>query len=265
MDIYKFIESKAIREYWKKIGFVPDSLQSAYLIFNCSNHEITLKEKQAAYQEIIRCGTDIMIEPRPWFNRKCSLKSYLNELLCMQNNMISKFFTQARDAFYAGKIHYFKTELSFSRDTGYFKTFDELKENYSQLNSDEYIVISRCEMGYGKRPISISFNHDYEIAGNGILGESASKEEGEILFGLHAFFFDFPYPFKTGDLVFSNLTGPYKPLILMKDPKWTETELIDLSKCGDDTYMNIQCKPFKDQQLPEMQYCYHPLLCLDYY
>lgn len=262
MDVFRFLESNAIKNYWKRIGFIPDPLQMAYLVFCCDNHEITFNEKQSAYQEIMNSAGEYIIKPRPWFAKECSLKGYINELLELQNEYVNKFYAPGGDAFYVGNIFVSKYKTARPSRTYYFKTFEELKDNYYPLDNNEHIVISRCVPGYGKKPITISFNNNFDIAGIGIFGESAEGDDGEILFGLNGFFFDFPYPFKIGDLVFSNITGPSKPLLIIEDPKKDEKDIKRFLKEGDDTDMSINCVPLGEKR---GRYTHNPLLNLDYY
>jgi len=261
VDILRFIDSKAIRDYWKRIGFKADPLQQAFLVFNCVSYDITLKEKQAAYMEIINNAGDYKINQRPRFPKECSLKDYLEEMLSLQRKYINQFYASGEGVTYVGEIYTSKYDSSKIRETYKAKTFDELKRVCGPLGLNEHIEVSKYTLDYKQHPIFLSFNHDFEIAGIGILGESAEDEDGNILFGLNEFFFDFPYPFKKNDLVYDILLGPTEPLLLLEDPKKDEQTVESLLKDGNDTDMIVECEELGDIK---RDYLYYYLLYLDY-
>ena len=51
MNIYEFVNSRDIREHWQKIGFVPNAIESAWLVYQSNNH--TIEEKHEAWRWII--------------------------------------------------------------------------------------------------------------------------------------------------------------------------------------------------------------------
>ena len=51
MNIYRFIQSKSVREYLEKINYTFSSLEIAYIIWQCP--DATLTERFDAWQEII--------------------------------------------------------------------------------------------------------------------------------------------------------------------------------------------------------------------
>ena len=44
MNIYSSINSRNVAEYWQKIGFVPNSLESAWLVYQSNNLTIDTPE-----------------------------------------------------------------------------------------------------------------------------------------------------------------------------------------------------------------------------
>ena len=56
MDLFRFIDSKDIREHLRQIGYSFTAPEAAFLVWQCRN--ATLKEKFAAWREIIETMPD---------------------------------------------------------------------------------------------------------------------------------------------------------------------------------------------------------------
>ena len=60
MDIFQYINSKDIRAHLESIGYRFNALEAAWLVYQC--HTATMKEKHAAWREIIDTMPDIRVE-----------------------------------------------------------------------------------------------------------------------------------------------------------------------------------------------------------
>ena len=79
MNIFHFINSRDIREYLKKQSYAFTSLEAAWLIYQCRS--ATIKEKHAAWQEIVEMMPDCEIAERPHTTPHNSLHQFLKEYI----------------------------------------------------------------------------------------------------------------------------------------------------------------------------------------
>ena len=75
MNVYRFINSKDIREHLESIKYPFGSLEAAWLIYQC--RFASLEEKHAAWRELIRTVPDCAIEERPNTEAHDSLHRFL--------------------------------------------------------------------------------------------------------------------------------------------------------------------------------------------
>ena len=69
MDYFKFIHSGDVREHLRRINYPLSSLEAAWLVWE--NDIVSIKEKHAAWEEIIRTMPDCMIEERYQIRKWC--------------------------------------------------------------------------------------------------------------------------------------------------------------------------------------------------
>ena len=62
MDLFRFIDSKDIREHLRQIGYSFTAPEAAFLVWQCRS--TTLKEKIAAWREIIETMPDCSLTRR---------------------------------------------------------------------------------------------------------------------------------------------------------------------------------------------------------
>lgn len=79
MDILRFVNSKDIRKHLETIGYEFNSLETAWLIYQC--RDATIDEKHKAWTELIEIMFDCKIEKRmntvPQESLHAFLKSYM--------------------------------------------------------------------------------------------------------------------------------------------------------------------------------------------
>ena len=93
MNIYEFVNSRDVREWWQKIGFTPTALESAWIVRQSLNH--TVSEKHAAWRYIIDNMPDCEIFAKPK-----SLHKLLEKFMEIENKIISEFFRLDDGAIY---------------------------------------------------------------------------------------------------------------------------------------------------------------------
>ncbi len=211
MDILRFVNSEDIREYLGNIGYEFNSLEAAWLIYQCRG--ATVDEKHKAWNELIEKMPDCRIAERLNTVPQDSLHAFLKQYMEIESKYIDKFRdekpadTSDDDKPFVYKFKYiYKDGSEYEWDT-VFSCFDALYESIMEPE-DDVISIQCTKMqidGLDSRQIayltpSFDFLRIYP-------GPVDSNEE-DLFFGVFdGLWFDFPTPFKKGDIVWD----PNKP------------------------------------------------------
>ncbi|MCH5192138.1 MAG: hypothetical protein J1F23_08255 [Oscillospiraceae bacterium] len=204
MDILRFIQSRAMREYLEEINYKFNADECAWLVYQCRT--AILSEKHAAWKEIIDTMPDHEVISESLSHK--SLHKFLKQYMEIENRSIELFFEPMDDAFYQFSWSYVSDNYK-----PYYKTVDECfsaaikYHNENDLLSPEeksnaYIDIFK--MYDGDVHEHIKFKPDGKIISTFPSVYSLSEEE----FRLYNFFFQcthfcFLNPFKTGDVLFN--------------------------------------------------------------
>lgn len=86
MDIYSCINSKAVAEHCRKLGFAFDTKEQAYIIDACDH--ITLCEKHRLFQKLMQTMPDFTIEPELESEEPESFFSVLRQYIHAQNKAL---------------------------------------------------------------------------------------------------------------------------------------------------------------------------------
>ena len=264
MDILQFINSNAIRNHLKKINYQFDTLEAAWLIYHSYNHSVY--EKFNAYEQLMKEYPDCRVEERLHTPAQDSLFEYLKNYIKVYRNAIYEF--EAPGAVYSIEVKHFESETDYTVKT-MFTNLDAVRKQCKIENDDENpgdiknFVISKyipeseksglCVpqqmilKGDGLKPIYIDFRNDIEYD---LLGD---------------LWFDFPTPFKKGDIVW-NKHYKFTPVVLLFN------SYEDLSKegykclreIGDETDMTYEyyCMIDSDSIFRDIDYNY---MDLEYY
>lgn len=265
MDILQFINSNAIRNHLKKINYQFDTLEAAWLIYHSYNHSVY--EKFNAYEQLMKEYPDCRVEERLHTPAQDSLFEYLKNYIKVYRNAIYEF--EAPDAVYSIKVKYFERETDYTVETMFTNLnavirqckieWDDEKpgdiKNFviskyipeSEKSSGSIIPQQMILNGDGLKPIYIDFRNDIEYD---LLGD---------------LWFDFPTPFKKGDIVW-NKHYKFTPVVLLFN------SYEDLSKegykclreIGDETDMTYEyyCMIDSDSIFRDIDYNY---MDLEYY
>ncbi len=193
MDVYKFINSKDIREYLKKINYEFTPVEATWLIWQCEH--VTLKEKQNAWQKMIDTMQDCPIDCS--FKKINSLHKFLKDTIALENKTIETFTKNEKDT-----IYNFYINFSYAYDYNHkkYSTYDDMlkdiknvAKNYKRKISD----FNLCKEYPNKNNLINLFMHpNFEIK---------SVESEELHDKIDSIFMDmcfsFPTPFKQGDIV----------------------------------------------------------------
>lgn len=195
MDITKFINSKDIREHLINIGYKFNSLEAAWLIFQCKSASI--EEKHQAFKELIGTMPDCKIEERMNTDPQDSLHAYLQEYMDCENKLLNDFFTPEEDWFYT---------LEWYEDNENIWNFQN--KLYNTFESAQKEFLGECAEWHEKfrynikkqKPESEQYVEVCFDPGNRIM--HVFGDFAEILHGVFkGLWFDFPTPFKKGDIL----------------------------------------------------------------
>ena len=89
MNVYRFINSKDIREHLESVKYPFGSLEAAWIIYQC--RFASLEEKHAAWRELIRTMPDCAIEERPNTEAHDSLHRFLAEYMERETKLLHTF------------------------------------------------------------------------------------------------------------------------------------------------------------------------------
>lgn len=265
MDILQFINSNAIRNHLKKINYQFNTLEAAWLIYHSYNYSVY--EKFNAYEQLMKEYPDCRVEERLHTPAQDSLFEYLKNYIKVYRNAIYEF--EAPDAVYSIDVKHFERETDYTVETMFTNLNAVIKQckiewddekpgdikNFviskyipkSEKSSGSIIPQQMILKGDGLKPIYIDFRNDIEYD---LLGD---------------LWFDFPTPFKKGDIVW-NKHYKFTPVVLLFN------SYEDLSKegykclreIGDETDMTYEyyCMIDSDSIFRDIDYNY---MDLEYY
>ena len=248
MDILRFINSKDIREYLKTINYEFNSLEAAWLIYQCRN--ATIEEKHAAWRELINTMPDCEIKQAAICRH--SLHSFLNEFLKTENKILNEFFNNTENSIYS--YEWWEDNMWHPRNP-YCSNYEDILASYDSLEKcfskngvysteyerpEKYRIIKQ-ELNNGTI-ITVIFSKDNKVI-NYSFGFSPSNNEylydESVLFTFDNLYFNFPTPFKKGDILCIQYEQSDIPRHLHRGP-FVLTEL-----CTENTMLQKILRPFE--------------------
>lgn len=208
MDILKFINSKDIRNHLEKIGYEFNSLEAAWLIYQCRS--ATVKEKHKAWNELIKTMPDCRIEER-WFTPgQESLHEFLKKYMELEDGFINDFYDEKHtDTFddekpYIYSFEYINDDCSHYMCDGIFSRFDAIYE--TALEPDDAVVKIRCIRTQLDCPdiwqrAELTPSFEFLSIDPGRIENDTDKEIFWLVF--EGLWFDFPVPFSEGDVLWN--------------------------------------------------------------
>ena len=210
MDIYRFINSRDIRKYLKDIKYDFNSLEASWLVHQCI--DAGFDEKHRAWTWILENMPDMEVIKRPNCKYRESLHKTLREYMDMEDKFLEMFLNPINAIYVCEYIFY----GDYEGDKKAFFTLDECKESAKEVCSAyyeeerggfEFIVT-----GYFKDKdyeISVLYDADENIKRVHVNKGSLYKSYEDLLyFFFDGMWFNFPTPFKKGDIVYNVARNP---------------------------------------------------------
>lgn len=208
MDTFRFINSKDIREHIRSIRYEFNSLETAWLIYQC--HDATIDEKHKAWNELIETMPDCPIEKRLNTVAQDSLHAFLRQYMKLEDKYMNEFCDERHaDTFNDDKPFVYKFKYIYEDGTEYewdtvFSCFDALYE--SIMEPEEDVISIQCTKMQIDRLDSrqIAYlNPSFEFLRLDH-GRIDSDKEWDLFGGVFdGLWFEFPTPFRKGDIVWN--------------------------------------------------------------
>ena len=215
MDVLRFINSNALRKYLKEIDYKFNGFEAAWLVWNCRT--ATLEEKHAAWREIIETYPDEEYKNRQPDDDRPPLRLHetLVNYMVLEKKMIdfvkappigSDFvYTFDYREYPGGEIIEPKTILP-----DFDSAIKAALEDISDLEDEG------AEARIYKRPVGgpeydygcLTVNKAGEITWVYLYGRLSSDED-DLFLVFDDMWFDFPVPFKKGDILYDPLNWNY--------------------------------------------------------
>ncbi len=255
MDIYSFVNSKVIRNHLKSINYEFDSLETAWLIFQCKS--LSYEQKRKAWFELIATMPDCEVPERNNCLGWKSLHDMIKQYIYAYDSLVSDFVKNDE----AGTSVY-SYEYFYDGDKDWTEAFDDLytsfeecvkayKSDVADLDEGRFgkgdtgvrrYRIRKIFVGNPGRYMLCQYTKDDEFYG--IDCYWPIEEQAAVLeYSFEGLWFDFPTPFKKGDIVWvpneDNERPGYwfdQPFILKGLSTWDLIEHI--VKNGDNSDMN---------------------------
>ena len=210
MNIYEFVNSRDIREYWQKIGFAPNSLEASWLVYQSNNH--TIEEKHAAWRWIISNMPDCEVSGKNIETPQKSLHKFLSRYMEIEDYLITHFFLPEAGAVYTYRALWKSDLEKYDDGTEWHKVdsiFATFEEAYADATEDDelaplFLEFEKKHLGAHGKSISVRMTPDKKPV---FIDEEfmlANKEESDIYYNIFFYLnlnFDFPHPFKQGDII----------------------------------------------------------------
>ncbi len=241
MDIFDFIDSKDVKEYLKQQNYEFTTPEKAWLIYQSKKK--TMKERHAGWEELIVSTKDCAMPIRHNCRVNMSLHTYIKKYIALENKLVKSFYKPE------GAIYQY---VSFTPSYGGIEERYSSYSCYSTAKNAIEAFFENCG-DYSKPCFSIEKQYiDKERAGYLILnkdlepmsvydGINETEEEQAIDgLGFSGMWFNFPVPFKKGDLVYDAKSVSKTPFIYLgktPDDLTSESTKHWVEEEGDETDM----------------------------
>lgn len=233
MNIANFINSKDIRDYLIETGYVFNSLEAAWLIYQ--NRSMNLEEKFMAWTEIIDTMPDCSVAERINCIEIPSLHSFLAEYIDLHKRLISDFRKYQEGWVYRYSSLY-QGDRCFADSDGVFSSYEEcMKEADSENEGMDVVEIKVEKLKINDRNLDMCMR----IKSNGdiidITAVGLNEHETDLCWNsFEGLWFYFPTPFQKGDIVV--------------DLRYPESDGLN---CGPFVVTEINTDPVKDKKAYE--------------
>ena len=220
MEIYRFIDSRDIREHLQQLGYRFTTPEAAFLVWHC--HTATLDEKIAAWREIIDTMPNCSMNPRRFELGIPDYHEFLRRYIDLQMCDLEQF-KDASEGLYSWKALFGCLEESVSSAvyTSYCRCLDAAKDWAADDDGCTGFTISKYLIDADEKRSwadSVRFNRNGQIVNVDCL--DTCEEDSNLSMMFTSMWFAFPTPFHAGDIV-RDIQDPKRPCVLTDLCTWT--------------------------------------------
>ena len=234
MNIYRFIQSKSIREYLEKSNHTFSSLEMAYIIWQCP--DATLAERFDAWQEIIDIMPDSPLPDNMELQEMEGVHEFLKQYMKLQQEFLDEF-NREEDGVYFYRYIYRELPdktwpwqyITMENFEHAFLSLSECKRAIQEDIDYELPLLSginfsvppgRCEeeetvkivvqrqMVSAYFEITAFLNESLEILAFDVPQKYLEPKGKKQMNAFKKMYFDIPIPFETGDIVYAEMSYP---------------------------------------------------------
>ena len=239
MDVYSFINSKAISEHCRKIAHQFTPLEMAYLVY--ANDSMNIAQKHTAFNEIIEQYPDMEVAERTWTPYAESLHDFLETYMELQNKYLAVFYLDEPCCVYSYEIWY-ASDDDYGKDLRLYADWNSCHaailadiKDLADSYKDSDIDVSPIGIRVTKQWVNAADDEHAKYLrvcmdrnGNPTdIWESRciiAEEDDEILSAFDGLWPEIPTPFSKGDILVGRTRGKHKaePFVLDWIPYWDE-------------------------------------------
>ena len=200
MDFYRFINSRNIRNYHQEVKYEYNAAEAAWLVYQC--RDACVEEKHSAWKWIIDNMDDYEVAKRVNYHASPSIKTMIEQYMMLEDRVIAEFYKNSGVYSYSA-LYQDESESEWCECDVLFCDF-ETCWNRKDTNND--IVRYRIRKRYldDSREITIEFDRERMEYVRSIYHNvrwDFSSEEIDLVTAFMGLWFDFPTPFKRGDII----------------------------------------------------------------
>ncbi|WP_031555831.1 hypothetical protein [Oribacterium sp. FC2011] len=202
MNVFSLINSKDIRQYLHKINYEFNSLETAWLIYQC--HSLSYEEKRAMWQELIQTMPDCTLPQRSYETETKSLHESIRQYIEVFDQKIQIFLNDEPDHknVYMYSYRYGSYEKECTED--YYAIFPSLElclADFQEESEDGDEVLS---FKIKKQSLDNPYHYievTYRIDGQILDIYENPDEHNPIPNFFEELYLEFPTPFEKGDIL----------------------------------------------------------------
>ena len=207
--ILEFIDSNTVYKHLIDIGYEPDALTAAFIVWQSKDH--TLEEKEKAYRFIIENMKDMPITAHEYHSERESLHEFLATYIETLSRYVDGFKLDHPDAIYDFSTYYKAPDNAWASDdnlySSYENVFDAALHSFPQ-NYDDYPDAPRPFLfKIRRRTLDFELGSDYLYLTSDLvpyrlcMDTIIPDEDHEVLHLFENLCLPIPHPFKKGDIV----------------------------------------------------------------
>lgn len=225
MDIYRFINSGDIASYLKNTGYEFSPVEIAWLVWQCQT--ATMRERHAAWEELIRTSPDCKVEKSFNVAGWDSLHNMLRAYMSLERKLQAILEADDPDAVYVYEVLEKSHDPAERRPQWHGETLFP-KFTHAITHSQEEPLSFRVCKKYIRRSNGFAYiEGEYDPQGEllridtrccEIFMELTEAEQDLWYDSFDGMWFDFPIPFQKGDIVCDTFLR--EPFVLLDTDPW---------------------------------------------